>query len=317
MALKQLSSSTLGAIANLICGDDDIKDDTGKPLYPYYRSANTIKLLFNDAGVSFRSGESTLLVTVVESRYNIAFNALKALNEPQNLSILEKLLVLLASPIQYPLSPSSWRKSIDILNRILAPEGLRIYYPENGVIPVLIPLVPYVIEDLKSEIQKMPYPKPDFSKLTDDKLYSDNLDKRWDEIILCVNSHAYLSSIVMMGGLLEGILLSIANNNPKDFNTAPHAPKYTRGNDAGQVKQFKDWTLNDFIIVAHELGWISKSTKDFSDKLRDYRNLIHPLKNIQQGEYPDVGLANICLTVVDVTINEIISKKSKNKLVNK
>ena len=78
------------------------------------------------------------------------------------------------------------------------------------------------------------------------------------------------------GGMLEGLLLAkinllkdkkevfMANNTPKDKN--------------GKILELKDWKLKDFINVSHELGWISKTAKDISEVLRDYRNYIHPQK---------------------------------------
>jgi len=45
----------------------------------------------------------------------------------------------------------------------------------------------------------------------------------------------------------------------------------------------KDWTLQHYIDVAHELGWISATAKDIGVVLRDYRNYIHPHKELTHG----------------------------------
>jgi hypothetical protein len=45
----------------------------------------------------------------------------------------------------------------------------------------------------------------------------------------------------------------------------------------------KDRTLKHFIDVAHELKWISQSAKDVGVVLRDYRNFIHPQKELSHG----------------------------------
>ena len=41
--------------------------------------------------------------------------------------------------------------------------------------------------------------------------------------------------------------------------------------------------LNDYISVAHELGWITVSAKDIGHVLRDYRNYIHPQKQLSEN----------------------------------
>lgn len=55
-------------------------------------------------------------------------------------------------------------------------------------------------------------------------------------------------------------------------------------------KPFPEWKLNDFIQVGHELKWISQSAKHVSEKLRDYRNLIHPAQEHKHGS--EVGLTD-------------------------
>lgn len=45
----------------------------------------------------------------------------------------------------------------------------------------------------------------------------------------------------------------------------------------------KDWTLRNYIDVAYELSWISRTTKDIGEVVRDYRNYIHPQKEHSHG----------------------------------
>lgn len=77
----------------------------------------------------------------------------------------------------------------------------------------------------------------------------------------------------MMGGLLEGLLLApiegLADKSPVFIAVA--APR----DRAGATLALKDWTLANYIDVAHELGWISETHKDVSEVLRGYRNYIH------------------------------------------
>jgi hypothetical protein len=52
---------------------------------------------------------------------------------------------------------------------------------------------------------------------------------------------------------------------------------------SGKPRPLKEWTLQAYIDVAHELGWIRQSARDIGVVLRDYRNFIHPEKERTQG----------------------------------
>lgn len=123
---------------------------------------------------------------------------------------------------------------------------------------------------------------PKFDPLVSDPRMQAILTRRWQECGICVKSGAPLAATVMMGGLLEGLLLAKINQLPNKspvFSAAstPIDPK-TR-----KAVQLKEWGLKNYIDVAHELGWITKATKDIGEVLRDYRNYIHPQKEFSHG----------------------------------
>jgi|SRR5208283_3317850 len=122
---------------------------------------------------------------------------------------------------------------------------------------------------------------PDFSKLISDPAMKAILSKRWIECATCLSSGAPLAATVMIGGLLEGLLLARVNREPNKapIFTATAAPK----DKLGKTLTLKDWTLQDYIGVAHELKWITVAAKDVGVVLRDYRNYIHPQKELSHG----------------------------------
>jgi hypothetical protein len=123
---------------------------------------------------------------------------------------------------------------------------------------------------------------PDFSSLITDTQMQNILRRRWLECIDCISAGAPLAATVMMGGLLEALLLARINRetNKAAIFKAIAAPK---DKSTGQTLSLKDWGLRNYIDVAHELGWISQSTKDISAVLRDYRNYVHPYKELSHG----------------------------------
>jgi hypothetical protein len=123
---------------------------------------------------------------------------------------------------------------------------------------------------------------PDFAPLIPDDKMRKILENRWFECSRCLGADAPLASVVMMGGLLEALLLARINKeaDKSKLFTAKTAPKDT---STGKTLQLKEWTLRHYIDVAHEVGWITKSAKDIGEVLRDYRNYIHPFKELSHG----------------------------------
>lgn len=107
------------------------------------------------------------------------------------------------------------------------------------------------------------------------------LGERWRECVKCVAAGAPLSAVVMMGGMLEGLLLARVNQlrDPSAVFKAASAPKDKTGNPL----KLNEWGLKNYLDVAHELGWISRTTKDVGEIVRDYRNYIHPQKQYSHG----------------------------------
>lgn len=127
------------------------------------------------------------------------------------------------------------------------------------------------------------------------------LEQRIKEIEKCFFSKAYLAVILIAGSTLEGVLLGVANNHPRLFNSAKASPK----DGAGKVEQFHDWSLSAFIDVAHELGLVQYDTQKFSHTLRDFRNYIHPFRQMSSGFTPTEHTAKLCLQVLKAAIHEL------------
>ena len=123
---------------------------------------------------------------------------------------------------------------------------------------------------------------PSFAILIPDPKMQGILERRWSECVLCLQAPAPMAATVMMGGLLEGLLLARINKEPNQQHifTAKNSPKDRK---TGNPLPLKDWGLKDYIDVAHELKWITVSAKDVGAVLRDYRNFIHPQKELSHG----------------------------------
>lgn len=126
------------------------------------------------------------------------------------------------------------------------------------------------------------------------------LESRLAEAQHCLAS-APLATIFLCGSILEGILLGVALQNPKEFNQAANSPK----DKDNKVKPFHDWSLAQFIDVAHGLGALKLDVKKFSHELRDFRNYIHPYQQLASKFTPDKHTAEICLQVLKAAIADL------------
>jgi hypothetical protein len=138
-------------------------------------------------------------------------------------------------------------------------------------------------------------------KLGLDALIGSVLKQRLHEIRKCLKAGAPLAVIFLCGSTLEGILLGIATARSMDFNRSSISPK----DKAGKVKQFQEWTLNDFINVARDLGLVGEDVKKFSHSLREFRNYIHPYQQMSARFDPDEHTAKICWQVLQAAITQL------------
>jgi len=147
---------------------------------------------------------------------------------------------------------------------------------------------------------EMEFENIDLGKLKLGAGIAETLEQRFDEIHKCLQSKAPLAVIFLCGSTLEGVLLNTATQKPQAFNTSKCAPKKD-----GKVKQFQNWTLSDFINVAHDVGIIGLDVKKFSHALRDFRNYIHPFEQASQQFKPDYHTAKISWQVLQAAISNL------------
>jgi len=284
-----MDATTKNKIAEFICGDDRVK-------YPFYRSSTYLTRFFQDIGINAVHDGS--------SRNSWTYSIVTDLNGPD----LQKVILRLSSPKLYSGDREQIKIAISTMNEILAIEGLKIYL--NGVEPQLVKeKTNYDFSDKnKAERELIPLPPPDFDLLQLEYGISEILKQRWDEIQKCIDVNATVSALIMMGSMLEGFLMGTMQQKPKVANSASNAPKKD-----GKIKQFADWTLNDMIDVAHEIGWIQLDVKKFSHALRDFRNIIHPYQQLAYRTYPDLDTCKISWMVVQAACNDIADWLKKNE----
>lgn len=146
---------------------------------------------------------------------------------------------------------------------------------------------------------------PNFSTLIKDDKMRGILLNRWAECTKCIQADAPLSSLVMMGGILEAILLARINShsNKSEIINSKSAPIDKK---TSKVYPLQEWTLKNYIDVSHELSWITQSTKDIGEVLRDYRNYVHPYKEFSHGIIITTQDAELFWQITKSIINQLL-----------
>lgn len=160
-------------------------------------------------------------------------------------------------------------------------------------------------EDLEKRFLDKDFGKISVNTLSIDSSLLPILENRLKEARLCLQVGASLSVIFLCGSILEGILLGVALQNPRQFNQASNSPK----DKSGKVKPFHDWSLAQFIDVACELKLLQIDVKKFSHALRDFRNYIHPYQQMASNFAPDQHTAKICMQVLKAAIAGLGGKR--------
>ncbi|MEZ4104632.1 MAG: hypothetical protein R3B60_05110 [Candidatus Paceibacterota bacterium] len=153
----------------------------------------------------------------------------------------------------------------------------------------------------KEEFLEREIDLPDLNKLNLDYQITSILINRLQEIEKGLSAKASLSVIFMCGSVLEGALLGIAIQKPKEFNQSSCSPK----DKTGKVREFQDWTLAQLIDVACDIKLIKLDVKKFSHVLRDFRNYIHPYEQSMSGFAPDHQTAGICFQVLKAALSDL------------
>lgn len=153
-------------------------------------------------------------------------------------------------------------------------------------------------------VSESPNP-PDFTRLIPDPAMQAILNRRWNEAWSCLGAGAHLASTVMMGAILEALLLARINKLT-DKSLVFASKCVPKDKTSGKTRPLQEWTLNSYIDVAHDLGWIGKASRDIGVVLRDYRNFIHPERELSQGV--SVGKADCRMfgAILVVLANEIV-----------
>lgn len=131
------------------------------------------------------------------------------------------------------------------------------------------------------------------------------LESRYQDAQRCL-AVSPLATIMLCGSIFEGLLLGLAEKRPAEFNSSKQAPK----DKEGKVRRFNDWSLAQFIDVAHGLGLLSLDVKRYGHALREFRNYIHPYQQLVEKFEPTKDTAKMSLLAVEAAVGHLAALNS-------
>lgn len=139
------------------------------------------------------------------------------------------------------------------------------------------------------------------------------LVRRLGELFFCKNHlpNLVLSSIVLTGSILEGVLLGLATKeeNLHVFNKSSKCPK----DENGKPKKHQNWSFKDFIDVSKDINLLNDSYTN-AVEIMEKRNYIHPHKefksnNIYSTHYQDETYSDLKLVLKEISRNLHVLKQ--------
>lgn len=143
-----------------------------------------------------------------------------------------------------------------------------------------------------------------FGNLISDDTFRNIMEERWSESLKTQKAGAYLSTIILLGGILEGILHC---RILKDTTEAMKSICIPIDSVTGSKKPINQWMLNTMINVCKDRGWIDSDVSKFSHEVMEYRNLVHPYQQLKSGlPTPTINTCDISRTVVESALRNLI-----------
>jgi len=131
-----------------------------------------------------------------------------------------------------------------------------------------------------------------FDFISDNRLRS-ILERDYKELNKCYESECYKSVLILSGSLIEALIVEFF------LNKLPNG--YTE-------KKILSLSLGDLIDLALSDNLIDDRIKSLSSVVKNYRNLIHPGRELRLLEQFDKETANVSISLVRIILKEIKTK---------
>jgi hypothetical protein len=215
---------------------------------------------------------------------------------------VERFLRRVSDPIEYEDGLSTADVMRCELNRVLEPEQLEIRYVSGR--PVVAEIgqagpsrVVLHLDDVEQRLRRW---------ISDEQLVTLLVNRvRQSQESEAVGAH--LLALFGIGSFVEGLLYGVLIERNPEF-----AAEGFVGRD-GRKTAAKRAGLDLLITAAHDCGLIQLDAKSFMDPVRDFRNYIHPRRQLETGFTPDEDTVSMSWPPVQALLNDLDTAMSAEK----
>ncbi len=137
--------------------------------------------------------------------------------------------------------------------------------------------------------------KRDFSFLHDSELRS-IIERDFSEIQRAFISRCWKSVIILCGAAIETVLADLLMVNSVQATASAKAP---------DQQDITRWDLFDLIEVCVDLKLVTQGVEKLSHPIREYRNLVHPGRELREKLVFDAEEARIALEVLNIVFRDL------------
>lgn len=173
------------------------------------------------------------------------------------------------------------------------------------------------VTHIREALLKCPdeYPSSDIAILDfiDDLELKNSLIIDYAIINKALSNQEWKSATVLAGSLIEALLLWAINKASR--SNLQEVLKKLKGDKrlSNKINEKPEyWLLADYAVVSHGLELITKNTLDQVLLAKDFRNFIHPGREVRLNQKCNRGTAYVAIAAVELVINNV-SKRIKAK----
>ncbi|WP_134731655.1 hypothetical protein [Amycolatopsis nivea] len=216
---------------------------------------------------------------------------------------IERLLCRVCDPIEYDDGAAVAEEFRLVVNEKLAPEGLVVTLV--GGRPVIGELAadggnPVFAEP--PELQRR------LKNLIADEKTIEVLMGRVAEARICVEGGAYRMATIGIGTFIEGLLLSVLLERDEDLRKHgfPDVRQRIAPDKRSTKRSSPDWVSMELLIdTAFAKDWVQLDATAFAHTVRDFRNFIHPRKELAESPRFDADTVMLCWGPVQALLNDL------------
>jgi hypothetical protein len=209
---------------------------------------------------------------------------------------IERLLCRVCDPIEYDGGSAVAEDFRGAINEKLAPEGVVVLYTSGR------PVVGRLAPDGKQATFSEP---ADFRRrlehLLSDQVTIDMLMGRLEETRICEAGGAYTMAVIGIGSIVEGLLLQLLLERDEELRTRG----FPDSRDPARRKKPDRVSLQELIDIAHGKDWIQLDATRFVHNVRDFRNFVHPRKELAERPRFDRDSVMLCWAPVHALLNDL------------